>query len=478
MMQGKEDFFAPGVVDERLELSLLQRNVADYQDMTEADPNLLLIYDLRYLYGAEGTENVRSLQRVWERLARQRAGEPITASFIPAEMERRLRLLEPSQKQMPGRRKNRRVHGRTLAALAAMLFLVIVVGSLFTIVHLTRSVQADGNSATASTPVQATTAASQPAPIPGYPYPAPGKDIALSPFSADHFYALAWSPDGKHLAVSMQGSVWIWDLASGQYRALLKALPAGSNVKALAWSPDGRYLAVGSNPIQVVDPASGNVLWSYSADYPYLSIAGQNTLVTALAWSPNGTMLATATQHTDAKCFVNIWNIQAGVSTFTFKGQGSSSGISSLSWSDDSVYVASTDAQSIQAWDVRNGYTIFQRPLTAATEVAWSPNAGLLAFVSANTTQVWDVWRPKSGPVSSYPGTTNGVLTWSPDGRYLATASGSRAILYDASNGIRLYTYTGNAHEVRFLLWSPDGNALASGEDGATGNNAVRVWSA
>ena len=476
-MQGKEDFFAPGVVDERLELSLLQRNVPDYRDMTEADPNLLLIYDLRYLYGVEGTENVRSLQRVWERLARQRTGEQTVAPLTSAEMGRHLHLLEASQKQTPGRRKNWRVHSRTLTALAAMLFLVIVVGSLFTIVHLTRSIQADGNSATTSTPAQVVTA-SQPTPIPGYPYPAPGKNIALSPPSVDHFYALAWSPDGKHLAVSTQGSIWIWDLASGQYRTLLKALPAGSNVKALAWSPDGRYLAVGSDPIQVVDPTSGNVLWSYSADYPYVSIAGQNTLVTALAWSPNGSMLATATQHTDAKCFVNIWNIRAGTSTFTFKGQGSPSGISSLSWSDDSVYVASTDAQSVQAWDVRNGYTIFQRPLTAATEVAWSPNAGLLAFVSENTTQVWNVWQPKSGPVSSYPGTSNGVLSWSPNGRYLATASGSRVILYDASNGIRLYTYTGNAHDVRFLLWSPDGNALASGEDSASGNNVVRVWSA
>lgn len=474
-MQNKEDFFAPDVVDEQLELSLLQRNVANYRDMTEADPNLLLIYDLRYLYGAEGTENVRSLRRVWERLARQRTGEQAALPYAPPETERRLHLLDPSTKKMPG--KIWRVHSRTLAALAAMLFLVIVVGSLFTIVHLTRSVQADGNTATASTPTQSTTTI-QPTPIPGYPYPAPGKNIAHSPPSADNFYALAWSPDGKRLATSTQGNIWIWDLARGQYRALIKASPAGSNVKALAWSPDGRYLAVGSNPIQVVDPVSGNVLWSYSADYPYLSVAGQNTLVTALSWSPDGSMLATATQHTDAQCFVNVWNIRAGTAAFTYKGQGSPSGISSLSWSDDSRYVASTDARSVQAWDVRNGYNIFQRPLTAASEVAWSPDAGLLAFVSNNTTQVWNVWQPNGGLVSSYPGTANGVLAWSPNGRYIATASGSRVILYDASSGTGLYTYTGNAHDVRLLLWSPDGSTLASGEGGVTGDNFVRVWSA
>lgn len=478
MTQDKEDFFSPEMVDERLDLSLLQSDAGAHSlDMAEANPDLQLIDDLRYFYGAEGTENVRSLQRVWERLRECRVQEQGGIQCLSSEANGHLRLLKPSEQteRRDTRFKGRRRHGRGLAALAAVLFLLVMVGSLFTIVHLMRSTQTNTNVAAVNTPSPPATP-TQSTPIPGYTYPDPGKNIALSPVSSGEFSSLAWSPDGKHLATSTQGKVWIWNLTNGRYIPLLDMPPAENNVRALAWSPDGRYLAVGSSPIHVVDPASGKVLWSYSADYPYIPVAGHDTLVTALAWSPDGNMLAMATQHSDAKCFVNIWNIRTGAQVYTFPGQGSANGISSISWSDDSRYVASTDAQSVQAWDAHNGYLIFQQAINSATDVAWSPNSGQLAFVNNGTTEVWDVWAQKL--VSSYSNTTNGVLAWSPNGRYLATASGSAVIIFDARNGSHLYTYRGNAHNVRSLAWSPDGNSLASGEGNASGYNFARVWSA
>src|SRR5258708_19554573 len=99
-MYNKEDFFSPDMVDERLDLSLLQHDAdPPYQDVTGADPNLLLISDLRYLYGAEGTENVRSLQRVWEHLQEPRAknGTSPTRVLPQTGPERHLRFLNPSE---------------------------------------------------------------------------------------------------------------------------------------------------------------------------------------------------------------------------------------------------------------------------------------------------------------------------------------------------------------------------------------------
>src|SRR5258708_37230858 len=116
------------MVDERLDLSLLQHDAdPPYQDVTGADPNLLLIYDLRYLYGAEGTENVRSLQRVWERVAQQRMGEQTPGRARAQEGGAHLRLLKPQGEAMPAtvRRRRMRVPRRGPAAVAEHVLLVV-----------------------------------------------------------------------------------------------------------------------------------------------------------------------------------------------------------------------------------------------------------------------------------------------------------------------------------------------------------------
>ncbi len=481
MMYDRDDFFSPEKVDERLELSLLLPVRDDEeQERARTDPNLLLIHDLRYLYGEEGTENVRSLRRVWERLAERRANVQQSVEHVFPTGERHLRLLKPQENEVirtTGRR-GRRLTSPGVAALAAVLFLVIMVGSLLAIVHFTRPAQSAGQPIVTGTPAQLATPV-RPTPVSGYPYPAPGREIAHSPASPDSFSALAWSPDGKRLATSTQGKIWLWDLTTGSYTPIFAAPTPGEKIRALAWSPNGRYLAVGSDLIRVVDSASGRPLWSYSPDYPYLAVPGQPTQTTALAWSPDGNKLAMATQHFDRRCFVNIWNVHSSTPGNSFPDAHCSSGISSLSWSSDNRYVASADGQSIQAWDAQSGYGIFQHTISAATGVSWSPsasNAGELAFVDHGSSETWNVWTGQL--VSSYPSTPNGVLAWSPDGRYLATASGRAVIIYNVQSGQRVYTYTGNAHTIVTLAWSPDGSALASGEGGTDGENFARIWSA
>lgn len=65
------------------------------------------------------------------------------------------------------------------------------------------------------------------------------------------------------------------------------------------------------------------------------------------------------------------------------------------------------------------------------------------------------------------------ALAWSPDGRFLASASvGGPISLFDASTGEEWYTLSGHGFGTSSLSWSPDGEPLASaGQDGK-----VRLW--
>ncbi|HEU5379640.1 MAG TPA: hypothetical protein VFV38_29810 [Ktedonobacteraceae bacterium] len=482
MMPDTNDFFSPEHLDEHLELSLLLRDSGDiYQDASQADPHLLLVHDLRYLYGAEGTEHVRSLQRVWERLAE----EHMRRQNSPARFSgsRHLYMVRPHEETSvpirPVQPKRKPTPGSGLTALAAVLFLVLMVGSILAIVHFMRAQSAGTHPVAVGTPTAPSARVSPSTSIQGYPYPAPGATISISPASPGSFSALAWSQDSKRIAASVQGKIEIWDAGSSR-QPLVFDPGVGATPVALAWSPGAPLLAVGSRLVQVISPSNGEVQFTYPALAGYAT--SQNAtqpLVSAVAWSPNGKLLAVATHDSTSGNTVRVWNVETGKLTYTFTGQRSGEAITSLSWSSDGRYIASANNQSVQGWDSTSGIIIFERFISTSTSVAWSPGAldsSLLAFVNASTTEVWNVWDRKM--VSSYPHTTNGVLCWAPRGKYLASASGSAVVIWDVNSGARLYTYTGNQHAVRALAWSQDGNYLASGEGSTSGANVVRIWMA
>ncbi|HEY1348121.1 MAG TPA: hypothetical protein VGF67_00675 [Ktedonobacteraceae bacterium] len=477
MMYDSEDFFSPERVDEQIEfLPLLPAEQPAAQKHTSLNPDIVLIHDLRSLYSAEDARNARSLQYVWRRLVQRRTdGRQVD---LPALQPPYLHLLTPRANEMRRtiQRRNRHLATPGTPVLAAVLFLALMVSSILTLAHFTRQARSTG--VAAGITAQATLLI-RPTPGPASPYALPGQDIARSPASPDGFPALAWAPNGKRLVASTQGKVWLWDLSTGSYTPIFSATTPGEKIHALAWSPDGRYLAVGSNLIQVIDPTSGRQIWSYAADYPYLAIPGQLTRATALAWSLDSRRLAMATVHVDKRCFVNIWNVYSIVPGRSFPDTRCTGGISSLSWSSDDRYVASADGHSVQAWDAQSGYGIFQHAISGATSVSWSPAPaapGDLAFADHGTSEVWNVWTGQL--VNRYPSTPNGVLAWAPDGRYLATASGHTVTIYDVHDDLPVYTYGGHAHTVSSLAWAPDGRALASGEEGTAGNNTAHVWSA
>lgn len=154
--------------------------------------------------------------------------------------------------------------------------------------------------------------------------------------------------------------------------------------------------------------------------------------------------------------------------------------ITALSWSPTMLQMASaSEDMTLRLWDILDGTTRLQRPLTHVVRtLSWSPDGHLLAIgCDDNSIRVLNVI---TGCIdASYRGHSGGrygidALAWSPNGRYIASAGDDATVqIWEACTGKHVLTYEGHRGQWALVIaWSPDGRWLASGGDD------VHVWSA
>jgi len=142
---------------------------------------------------------------------------------------------------------------------------------------------------------------------------------------AETIKAVAFSPDKKTIASCEPKSGRLWDGTTGK---VMTGIPLGT---ALAFSPDGKRLAVGGLSLAV----EGRHLYIYDVENKTTALTVPNIKSNAVAWSADGKMVATGS--TDGT--VRVWAPKTGQELLTLKGHDTS--VRTLAFSPDSKRLAS-----------------------------------------------------------------------------------------------------------------------------------------
>jgi Tol biopolymer transport system component len=249
-----------------------------------------------------------------------------------------------------------------------------------------------------------------------------------------------------HVSASRHSDLRGWERYYLRSRCpLLVSLP-GRTVSASAWSPDGRRLALACNDrsLRVWDAATGVEVVTL--------VDRLSSMDDSAAWSPDGLRLAAAWQNG-----IKIWDVNAGRQERLLRGHSDT--VRSVSWRPGGLELASgSDDRTARVWNVTTGEEVLRLPgHEGGMAVSWSPDGRHLATADGKAVRVWD--RTTAQEVFRAAAV---AISWSRDGRVLATGAGDGTLtIWDVATR-RRRNWRGHSGRAWFVALSPDATRLAS----------------
>jgi WD40 repeat protein len=274
-------------------------------------------------------------------------------------------------------------------------------------------------------------------------------------------FALAFSPDGKRLAVaSWDGSLTWWDVAA---RRPLRQWEAHLGpVSAVAVAPDGRSLASAGRDGEIR-------IWGSADGKLRRALAVGQTKTRGLTFSPDGKLLASA----DGKG-VRLWDLGVGRARHTFPGGHapafSADGSTLLLARFRRAGGASAPDGAVLRVDVATGKERQRLEIPAGPGDFWEHFAlacsgQRLVRGGFSPLRLRDLRTGRERPLAKDRPVSVSGLALSPDERVLVVASADRRLLViELATGRVRRQFRQPGHAASAVAVSPDGRLLASGE--------------
>lgn len=353
-----------------------------------------------------------------------------------------------------------------------------------------------------------------------------------------------FSPDGQRILSLCAGvAVWVWEVRGGQ--PLVATLQhKSSDVRKAVFSTDGRWVGTVASEVACVwnaleatprtdwlamrgtprtvqfsadgrlflaaDDTIGGVIWDaktgvrvagsfnagdwlqcarFSPDEQHILTAGRSASVKLwriadqmvvrefrhedeaeyALFSPNGAWLVTTSKDKTAR----VWDWRTGQPLLEpLRHEGP------VVWADvshDNEHIATISRdKTVRIWEARSGKLL--HTLVHAEEpynfnsIQFSPDGRWLVTAAGNTAQVWDTHtgQPLTLPLK-HDGRVNSVR-FSPEGRRLVTASFGAARIWDVASGHLLSEPLQHRERVSYAEFSPDGRrVVTAAKDGTAG---------
>lgn len=309
-------------------------------------------------------------------------------------------------------------------------------------------------------------------------------------------YCVAFSPDGKRLAVGGYKRVSVYDTETG--KRVLQFVAGADAVRALAWSPDGKRIAAGGGvpamggTVAVVDAATGKTV---------RMIDKHADTVESLAFSGN-TVLSAADDET-----VAISDVATGKAVGTLRehvGRCLSVVVPAKTSDADggAVFVTGGADNMVKVWDAEKRRVVvnFDQATAPVWSVAAFPRPGRFVAASADGHLRWHNVRteterqlpngdrepivptngesqPRSGYVErdifAHEGGAYSVAT-SPTDAFLVSGGADGKVIVWRNDGVKVREWADAAKDITGVAVSADGKRIAA----ASLDGVVRVYDA
>jgi len=294
-------------------------------------------------------------------------------------------------------------------------------------------------------------------------------------------WSLNFSPDGKWLASgSVDSTVKVWSRENGN---ILFNIKQPNGITYLDFSPDGQYIITASYDAKIR-------LWKLPEALLIKEFVGHTGTVWSVNFSPDGKTIASCGEDSTIK----LWDVESGRIQQTLRGHTRNVWDVKFSPDGNRLASGSFD-KTLKIWNLSDGKLLqtLTAHKEAIVAIAFSPDGQKLVSTSDDKTiKLWDThnWSliyslevPEHSQAADFSPDSKLLLTGGRDksalGEFLQNIFGDSEYnkgvsmrLWDVQTGKLLQTFSMHSNDVNDVSFSPDGKWIAS----ASSDRTIELW--